>query len=120
MTLAVNSASKLEGDSGSKLEGALLLGTRCHCMNTSSENMKSFWVWPLDVSQQGGKLEGDSGSKLEGDSGRKLIGSKLEGDSGSKVEGALLLDTRCHCMNTSSENNKSFWVWSIDVTCCGG
>ena len=33
---------KLEGDSGSKLEGALLLGIRCHCMNTSSENMKPF------------------------------------------------------------------------------
>ena len=110
--LAVNSASKLEGESGSKLEGALFLGTRCYYMNTSSENMKSFQVWPLDVSHQGGgKLEGASGSKLEGYSGRKLVGSKLAS--------ALLLDTRCHCMNTSSENMKSFWVWPLDVTCRG-
>ena len=42
-----------------KLEGALLLGTRCHCMNTSSENMKSFWVCPVDVTCWGGKLKGD-------------------------------------------------------------
>ena len=92
---------KLEGDSGSKLKGALLLGTRCHCMNTSSENMKSFGVCPLDVTHQSSKLEGDSAgkpecdsaSKLEGDSASKLVGSKLEGDSdsaskpvGSKLE----------------------------------
>ena len=93
------------------LKMPLLMGTRCHCMNTSSENMKSFCVWPLDVSCQEGKLEGDSGSKLEGDPGRKLVGSKLDG--------ALLLDTRCHYMNTSSENMKSFWVWPLDVTCWG-
>ena len=57
--------------------------------------MKSFWVWPLDVSCQGGKLEGDSDNKPEGVSGSKLegdSGSKLEGDSGSKLEGALLLE----------------------------
>ena len=56
-TLAVNSASKLEGDSGSKLAGTLVLGTRCYYMNTSSENMKSFWVWPLDVSCWGVNLK---------------------------------------------------------------
>ena len=77
-----DSASKLEGESASKHEGALLLGTRCHCMNTSSKNMKSFQVCPLDVTHQGGKLEGDSAGTLEDDSG-----SKLEGDSGSKLEG---------------------------------
>ena len=44
VTLAVNSASKLAGDSGSKFAGALVLGTSCHYMNTSSENMKSFWA----------------------------------------------------------------------------
>ena len=80
VTLAVNmkvtgSDSKLEGDSGSKLEGVLLLVTRCHSMNTACENMKLFCVFPLDVTNCGGKLEGDSGSKLEG---------------------ALLLGTRCH------------------------
>ena len=94
--LEVDSGSKLEGDSGSgsKLEGALLLGTRCHCMNTSSENMKLFHVFPLDVTcRVWGKLEGDSGSKLESDFSS---GSKLEGNSGSKLEGALLLGTRCH------------------------
>ena len=69
----------------------------------------------MSVAGGGGKLEGASGrqlvgSKLEGDSGRQLVGCKLEGDSGSKLEGALLLDTRCHCMNTSFENMKSFWV----------
>ena len=37
--------------------------------------MKLFCVLPLDVTNWGGKLEGDSGSKLEG---------------------ALLLGTRCH------------------------
>ena len=81
VTLNVNSTSKLEGDSVSKLEEALLLGTRCHCMNTSSENMQSFQVCPLDVIWQGSKLEGVSGSKLEGDSG-----SKLAADSASKLE----------------------------------
>ena len=90
-------------------------------MNTSSENMKSFWVWPLDVScwEGGGKLEGASGSKLVGDSGRQLVGSKCEGDTGSKLEGALLLDTRCQCMNTLSENMKSVQVWPLDVTSRG-
>ena len=63
-----------------------------------------------------GKLEGASGSKLEGDYGRQLVGIKPEGDSGSKLEGALVLDTRCHCMNTSSENMTSFCVWPLDVT----
>ena len=136
VSLAVNIASKLQGDPGSKLEGALVLDTRCHCMNISSENMKSFLVWPLDVLSQGGKpecdydstLEGDSGSgnKLAGDSssGSKLVGdsssgSKLAGDSGSKLEGAQVLDTRCHYMSTSSENMNSFWVWPLDVICQG-
>ena len=82
--MAINLNVTLAVNSGSKLEGALPLGTRCHCMNTSSKNMKSFWVWTLDVTCLGAKLEGDSGSKLEGDSGS---GSKLEGDSGSKLEG---------------------------------
>ena len=91
VTPAVNSASKLEGESGSKLEGVLLLDTRCHCMNTSSENIKSLSVWPLDVTCRGVDLkvtDSGSGIKLEGDSG-----SKHEGDSGSssKLEGALLL-----------------------------
>ena len=81
-----DSGSKLEGDSGSgsKLEGAILLGTRCHCMNTSCENMKLFHVFH-EMVLLGGKLECDSSS-----------GSKLEGDSGSKLEGALLLGTKCH------------------------
>ena len=48
---------KPECDSASKLEGALLLGTRCHCMNTSSENKKSFCVCPLDVTCQGVNLK---------------------------------------------------------------
>ena len=65
----------------------------------------------MSVAEGGGKFEGASGSKLEGDSGRQLVGSKHEG--------ALLLDTRCHCMNTSSENMNSFWVWNLDVTCMG-
>ena len=83
----------------------------------------------------GGKLEGDSAGKCEGDSALytlsegallssegKLEGdsaSKREGDSASRLEGALLLATRCHCMNTSSENIKSFWVCTLDVTCQG-
>ena len=46
--MSLTGGGKLEGDSGSKLEGALLLGTRCHCINTSSENMKLFHVFPLD------------------------------------------------------------------------
>ena len=91
VTLAVNSASKLEG--------ALLLGTRCHCMNTSSENMKSFQVCPLDVTHLRGKLEGDSGSKLEGDSGSKLEGALLLVTVGGKLE-----------PYTSSENMNSFRV----------
>ena len=59
-----------------------------------------------------------TGNKLEGDSGSNSA-SKLEGDTGSKLEGALLLGTRCHCMNTSSENIKSFCVWALDVICQG-
>ena len=34
------SGGKLEGVSGSKLEGALLLGTRCHCMNAWTLHLK--------------------------------------------------------------------------------
>ena len=119
MTLAVNSASKLEGDSGSKLKDALLLGTRCHCINTSSENMKSC-VCPLDVTCWGVNLKVtlavnvkvtlavNSASKLEGDSGS---GSKLEGDPGSKLESALLLVGGGKLeLDTSSENMNSFQV----------
>ena len=69
--------------------------------------MESFWVWPLDVTCWGDKLEGDSGSKLEVDSG-----SKLEGDSGSKLEGAQLLVGMGGKLEpyTSSENMNSFRV----------
>ena len=131
--LACDSASKLEGDSASKLEGALLLGTRCHCMNTSSENKKSFCVCLLDVTCQGVNLHvilpvnlkvplaGNLKVTLAVAVNLKVnlavnSASKLEGDSGSKLEGALLLCTRCHCMNTSSENIKSFCVCQLDVT----
>ena len=69
--------SKLEGDSGSgsKLEGGLILGTRCHSMDTACENMRLVHVFPQDCTPFGEKLEGDFDSKLEGD---------------------LLLGTRCH------------------------
>ena len=38
------SGSKLEGDSGSKCEGVLLLATRCHAMNTACENIPEMHV----------------------------------------------------------------------------
>ena len=46
-----DSGSKLEDDSGngSKLEGVLLLVTRCHPINTTCENMTLVCVFPLDV-----------------------------------------------------------------------
>ena len=94
------------------------MGTRCHCMNTSSENMQSFHVFPLDVSCQGVNLKVTLAVNLKVTLAVHSA-NKLEGDSGSKLEGALLLGTRCHCMNTSSENMQSFHVFPLDVTCQG-
>ena len=107
------SGSKLEGDSDSKLEGVLLLGTRCHSINTACENMKLFHVCPLGVTHCGGAnlkvtLAGNLSSfewaltkhidkaicppilDLKFQMGGKLegdFGCKLKGDFGSKCEG---------------------------------
>ena len=87
----VNLKVTLPVNSDSKLEGALLLGTRCHCMNTMSQNMKSFHVCPLDVTCQGGvNLKVTLVVNLK---------VTLAVNSASKLEGTLLFGTRCHCMN---------------------
>ena len=119
VTLAVNSASKLEG--------ALLLATRCQ-VNTSSEHMKSFHICPLDVICWGVNLKVPLAVNLKVTLAVAVNlkvtlalnlkvplaeNLKVTG-SGSKLEGALLLvgggwGGKLE-LDTSSENMNSFRV----------